>query len=716
MSTKATLISTENVYWRTTLRVVLLLMPYWLLVGGLTLMRAFWMVFGTGDRSMFNLNEPLLLYSIPAFFISVFTIFICRTNYIRLTRDAINLPWLCSIKYTELERVMPRFNGGKATHLQFDYALGRSVLFPLDRFEGDRFQTLVKELKDRCQPGVVADDLAGIREEKFVLAPEIGYSIDYRSREKMHKLFRLITSFEKQFWRAWLFVFLMPAVLASPLILWYLYSAILQIHDAPPFRDQLNDFYKILADATLQPIVQGAQSYYNLLNDPLLLGLGGFTILACMVAIGRILSQPNLLVLSPEGLSLRAKTFGRKYARTIGWPEITSFALFKPRNSTDTDHWSIQVRQASGKKLFLKFSALAAEVDRQKFAAGIHEYASHADKDPELLQALAPANKRSYTELWLQSLAAPAERKNLVPLSTGQSLAGGRYVVDDQIGVGGQGVAYLAYDRLSGETVSAGSSQKIVLKEFVLPVHVEKKVRQQSLERFEQESNILRTLEHPGIVKIVDNFVEDHRGYLVLEHIDGLSLRAIVDKEGAMNEKIVANLLEQMCSILEYVHSLSPPLVHRDFTPDNLILDKDGVLKLIDFNVAQQKQKGGTATVVGKHAYLPPEQFRGRPTTRSDIFALGCTLFFLLVGKDPEPLTQSALPVTETADSHRLDRIIHKCTALDELDRYACAAEIKEEMESTDSANILSFSKAQANKIEISTNNESILVKEAQDG
>jgi tRNA A-37 threonylcarbamoyl transferase component Bud32 len=716
MSIKATLISTENVYWRATLRVVLLLMPYWLLVGGFTLLQAFWMVFGTGERSMLNLNEPFLLYSMPAFFISVFTIFICRTNHIRLTRDAIKLPWLCSIKYTELERVMPRFNNGKVTHLQFDYALGRSVLFPLNRFEGDRFQTLVKELKDRCQLGVVSDDLTGIHEERFVLAPEIGYSIDYRTREKMHTLFRLVASFEKQFWRAWLFVFILPCVLASPLILCFLYSAILQTHEAPPFLNQLNYFYRILCDATLSPICNGAESYYKLMNHPLLLGLGGFTILACVVAIGRILSQPNLLVLSPEGLSLRAKTFGRKYSRTVGWPEITSFALFKPHNSTDTDHWSIQVRQASGQNLFLKFSALATEVDRQKFAAGIDEYASHADKDPELLQALAPANKRSYTELWLQSLAAPAERKNLVPLSTGQSLAGGRYIVDDQIGVGGQGVAYLAYDRLSSETVTAGASQKIVLKEFVLPVHVEKKVRQQSLERFEQESNILRTLKHPGIVKIVDNFVEDHRGYLVLEHIDGLSLRAIVDKQGAMNEKIVANLLEQMCSILEYVHSLSPPLVHRDFTPDNLILDKDGVLKLIDFNVAQQKQKGGTATVVGKHAYLPPEQFRGRPTTRSDIFALGCTLFFLLVGKDPEPLTQSALPANETADSHRLDRIIHKCTALDELDRYACASEIKEEMQSTDSAKILSFSKAQGSKTEISSNSESILVKEAQDG
>ncbi len=122
-------------------------------------------------------------------------------------------------------------------------------------------------------------------------------------------------------------------------------------------------------------------------------------------------------------------------------------------------------------------------------------------------------------------------------------------------------------------------------------------------------------LDHPQVVKLEDFFVEDHRAYLVLEHIDGENLREIVLRDGPMSEERIKKLGEQMCSILTYLHKLSPPLVHRDFTPDNLILHKDGTLKLIDFNDAQQVEYATTGTVVGKQAYLPPEQFRGQASS-----------------------------------------------------------------------------------------------------
>ena len=425
--------------------------------------------------------------------------------------------------------------------------------------------------------------------------------------------------------------------------------------------------------------------------------------------------QPNLLVLLPKKLHMKVAMFGQEYeVLSIPWDTIVSVDLYKPRNSTDAEHWTIQIAHGEKDKLDLKFSALATAVDRSKFLSALDQYAPHATRDPELLQALAPANKRSYTELWLQSLAAPTERKSLVPLIKGHTLAEGRYVIDEQIGVGGQGVAYLAYDRLAQDHGNSDTPQKIVLKEFVLPMHVEKKVRQQSLERFEQESRILRTLDHPGVVKILDNFVEDHRGYLVLEHIDGSSLRDKVVREGGLHEEQVKGLLTQMCAILDYLHSLQPPLVHRDFTPDNLILDKSGVLKLIDFNVAQQKQKTGTATVVGKHAYLPPEQFRGRPTTRSDIFALGCTVYFLLTGEDPEPLTQSSLPTNLRDTSPVLNGIIQKCTALNELERYESAREINVHV--PDAKVLIAQSAAESATIKMQGEKEAVLGKEVADG
>jgi serine/threonine-protein kinase len=116
--------------------------------------------------------------------------------------------------------------------------------------------------------------------------------------------------------------------------------------------------------------------------------------------------------------------------------------------------------------------------------------------------------------------------------------------------------------------------------------------------------------------------------------------------------------------------------VHRDFTPDNLLVGNDGILKLIDFNVAHDKQGSSTATVLGKHAYLPPEQFRGQPSPRSDIYAMGCTLYFLLTGLDPEPLTQSSFEQATTPAEKILSGIIYKCTALDENERFQTVDEI----------------------------------------
>jgi serine/threonine protein kinase len=121
-------------------------------------------------------------------------------------------------------------------------------------------------------------------------------------------------------------------------------------------------------------------------------------------------------------------------------------------------------------------------------------------------------------------------------------------------------------------------------------------------------------------------------------------------------------------------------VVHRDFTPDNLILNNDGVLKLVDFNVAQQKDVTATGTVVGKHAYLPPEQFRGHPGTRSDIYALGATLYYLLTGEEPEPISVSRPRAVVGQVSQELDDIVARATAPNETDRYGTVQELEADL------------------------------------
>lgn len=364
-----------------------------------------------------------------------------------------------------------------------------------------------------------------------------------------------------------------------------------------------------------------------------------------------------------------------KYARDgaeLAWKDLQAIDLKRAAGSTKALDQNLIFEGLGKKFLQMKLSAFDTTEDREKILAMIRNWAPNVPRPPEVEQCLEPPANHSYTEMWLQALAAPPKRERLKPLMDGGTVQAGKYRVINQLGVGGQGSAYLAKDNIN--------DQIVVLKEFILPVHVDVNVRKNALESFENEARILKQMDSPNVVKLIDFFVEDHRAYLVLEHIDGMSLRELVEKNGAMKESQVKELALQMCLILSYLHSLSPPVVHRDFTPDNLILQRDGTLKLIDFNVAQQVEATVTGTVVGKHAYLPPEQFRGMPTSQSDIYACGATLHFLLTGSDPEPISQSH-PAKQVAGlSNGIDHIVAHATQLDIGQRYDKIGEMENDL------------------------------------
>jgi serine/threonine-protein kinase len=298
----------------------------------------------------------------------------------------------------------------------------------------------------------------------------------------------------------------------------------------------------------------------------------------------------------------------------------------------------------------------------------------------------------TYTKLWFKYYSIGAQRTRSAQLSPNESLGNGRYKIIERIGGGGQGTAYLALDRSglapAGAEEQAGSlrsqCEEVVLKEYILPVHRGEKVMEQSAQKLRQEADILRTIDHPHIVKLLNEFTEDHRGYLVLEYVQGTPLKTLVAREGPQPEATVRDWALQICDILEYLHSLDPPIIHRDLTPDNLILQSDGIVKLVDFNVAHQLESQATATVVGKHAYIPPEQFRGKATTQSDIYALGCTLHFLLTGQEPEPITVSRPRLINESVSEDMNLTVATCTALDAGKRFKDISDIKSNLASTD--------------------------------
>ncbi len=396
-------------------------------------------------------------------------------------------------------------------------------------------------------------------------------------------------------------------------------------------------------------------------------------ILITIGALGAFFVKPTHLGLGEKGMRFlwRRKFFSRN-GNYIPWSGMTNIYIEQRSNQTSANAAKLCFRDNNNRIKRFSLNAFDSYEDKQLLLNAIRTWAPTISRDARVIESLQPPSDYSYTELWLQALSAPPKRERFKPLIKGAVLKNERYKVLSSLGAGGQGFAYLVEDCSNG--------QEVVLKEFILPVYVDISIRKSALKQFENEARILSQLQHPQIVRLLDFFVEDHRAYLVLEHIDGASIRTIVERSGPLSEENTRALANQMCDILSYLHSQIPPVVHRDFTPDNLILNTNGTLKLIDFNVAQNTESTTTGTVVGKPAYLPPEQFRGTPTTQSDIYAMGATLYFLLTGCDPTPISVSHPAQNNPEISLSLDNIIARATDIDINNRYPDIAALKEDL------------------------------------
>jgi serine/threonine protein kinase len=165
---------------------------------------------------------------------------------------------------------------------------------------------------------------------------------------------------------------------------------------------------------------------------------------------------------------------------------------------------------------------------------------------------------------------------------------------------------------------------------------------------FEREASVLRQLDHPRIPQYLDDFVleQDITSFaLVQEYIPAKSLKELLASGKAFTETELRHIAIAVLKILIYLHKLSPPVLHRDIKPSNLLLDESkskNQIYLVDFGAVQDKAaaEGATFTVVGTYGYAPLEQFGGRATPASDLYALGATLVNLATGISPADLPQ----------------------------------------------------------------------------
>lgn len=295
----------------------------------------------------------------------------------------------------------------------------------------------------------------------------------------------------------------------------------------------------------------------------------------------------------------------------------------------------------------------------RNFAPAIHL----SGEIQEALVGTQVLNDPRYTEIWFDLMRREPLRIE-GEIEPGKQLYNGKYKIVEKLKAGGEAVTYLA---------ETGDGRRVVLKRFQLAVGDSITSLVQSAASFENETALLSQLENERIVKQLDFFVEGNSAYLCVEHVDGLTLRERVGKGGALSADEVAKIAVELSMVLEYLHGQTPPVVHRDFTPENIMLLPDGTIKLIDFSVAQQRKDTKTTDCAGKHAYTPPEQFRGQACPASDIYALGGVVYFLLTGKDPTPLKQIKLAGEHTVPFKNFEKILATATALDVADRYTSA-------------------------------------------
>ncbi|MGM3306893.1 serine/threonine protein kinase [Anabaena sp. WFMT] len=213
-----------------------------------------------------------------------------------------------------------------------------------------------------------------------------------------------------------------------------------------------------------------------------------------------------------------------------------------------------------------------------------------------------------------------------------------RYRIINTLGQGGIGITYQAED--------IQNHQQVALKALALRRMTEWKV----LELFEREAKILAQLNHPAIPQYIDYFqvdAESDRGFYIAQQLaPGKSLAFLVENGWKPHEIEVKRLAIQILEILVYLHNLTPPVIHRDIKPQNVILQENGQIFLVDFGAVQdtyQNTVTGGSTVVGTYGYMAPEQFRGQAVLSTDLYGLGTTLLFLLTQKSPADLPQRKL-------------------------------------------------------------------------
>lgn len=259
----------------------------------------------------------------------------------------------------------------------------------------------------------------------------------------------------------------------------------------------------------------------------------------------------------------------------------------------------------------------------------------------------------------------------------------GRYRIESAVGEGGMAKVFRGQDVVLGRTVAV----KVLAPEYARDGRF--------VERFRREAQSAAALSHPNVVSVFDTGSDGPVHYIVMEFLEGRTLREVLAADGRLHPDRAAEIAESMCRALATAHHHG--LVHRDVKPGNVMLTPSGEVKVMDFGIARVTTGEAltqTATVLGTASYFSPEQAKGEGVDpRSDVYSAGCVLYEMLTGRPPftgdSPVSiaykhvreDAPVPSTINPDvSRALDAVVMKALAKNPANRYQTAVEMAEDL------------------------------------
>jgi serine/threonine protein kinase len=258
-----------------------------------------------------------------------------------------------------------------------------------------------------------------------------------------------------------------------------------------------------------------------------------------------------------------------------------------------------------------------------------------------------------------------------------------RYRILAKIGGGGMGTVFQAEDmRLPGHLCA--------IKAFS-PANLPQEDRTWAMTYFRQEAQILANLNHQGLARVSNFFNEGEMWFLVMDWVDGDTLSdRLRDAGGSLSTQESIAIMDQLCDVLAYLHKQQPPVIFRDLKPSNVMINRQGQVKLIDFGTARffKPEQSRDTINLGTPGYAAPEQYggAGQSDARADIYSMGVVLHEMLTGYNPT-VTPFRLPPISTLipiASPQLERVIQRATSLEVADRFQTVSDLKHALHQPD--------------------------------